>query len=193
MFLRLALFCAMVTPAFADCVSFRSFAKGVEVRLEDGSVWLARRDAHEVIRLDQTNAAGPYAKYVQGPYGVYPTESTRNGVATVSEFAYARVPPQPFAGMDWTSNATASNTSINMATADTRREKVHVTAGAVQVVKIGKCSYQVLGVDMGHLNGPNPTVQHFVYFPDLRFGIQTKISYAGGPVKQSGIVRMGTK
>ena len=190
MLLRLALFCAMVTPALGDCVTYQSFTKGVRVTLEDGSVWLAKRDAHEVIRIDQTNGKDAYARYVVGLYGIYAAESTRNGKGVISEFSYARPPVEPVLGIDWTSNVRAVSTTIGAAPDPARREKVHVTAAAVAEVKLGKCTYRVMGVDVGHLGGPYPTVQHFAYFPDLKFGIQTQITYPADTVKKAAVLAM---
>ena len=190
MFVRLLALCVMAVPAFAECVDYVSFTKGVTVRLEDGSVWSVHRDAHDVIRIDQKNGTGSYAKYVVGPYGVYQTESTRNGSATVSEYHYIRTPPEPVARMDWTSNVKATTTKIGDTTVDKWREKVHVTAGTTEALKIGACRYTALGVDMGHLGGPYPTVQHFTYFPELRFGIQTRITYPADTVKKAAILSM---
>lgn len=190
MFLRLALFCALATPAGAECVTYESFLKGVKVTLQDGSIWTAKRSAHEVIRVDQTNAKGAYARYMIGAYGVYPTESTRNGEATISEFAYSRPPLEPAMGMDWTSNVKADSTKIGGDPAPQRWEKVHVTAGNLRQAQIGKCAYRVMGVDLGHLDGPHPTVQHFAYFPDLRFGIQTQITYPKDTVKKAAVLAL---
>lgn len=190
MFLRALVLCLLASPSFGGCVDYLSFAKGVTVTLTDGSTWRVRRDAHEVIRQDQLDAKGPLARYMEGPYGVYPTESTRNGQGTISEFRYARTPPEPTPRMDWTSNVRASSTPIGEEKAKAWREKAHVTAGDVQTVKIGACRYRALEMDMGHLGGPYPTVQHFTYFPDLRFGIQTRITYAKDTVKKAAVVRM---
>jgi hypothetical protein len=187
---RVAALCLMTAPAWAGCPDYLSFAKGVTVKLEDGSVLSVRRDAHEVIRADQTNATDHFARYVIGPYGVYPTESTRNGHGAISEYSYARTPPEPVAGMDWTSNVRAVTTLIGAAPEPQRREKVHVTVGDVQRVTIGRCAYQALEIDMGHLGGPNPTVQHFTYFPDLRFGIQTRITYPKDTVKKAAVLAL---
>lgn len=192
MFLRLALICALIpfaaTPAAAECVTYQNFTKGVRVTLEDGTIWTARRDAHDVIRIDQTNGRDSFARYVVGPYGVYPTESTRNGKGTISEFSYRRAPVEPQVRMDWTSNVRAVSTPIGAAPDPVRREKVHVTAGDQRILRLGKCSYAAMGVDMGHVGGPYPTVQHFTYFPDLRFGIQTQITYPADTVKKAAVV-----
>ena len=193
MFLRLAIFCALAFPANAACVSYLSFAKGVEVKLEDGSVWTAKRDAHDVIRIDQKNGKGRYARYAVGLYGIYASESTRNGTGVISEFSYARKPVEPGVGMDWTSNVTAMSTKMGANPDPTRREKVHVTASDVATVRLGKCTYRVMGVDMGHLGGPHPTVQHFAYFPDLKFGIQTQITYPADTVKKAAVLAMWAK
>ena len=172
----------------AECVTYQSFTKGVRVRLEDGTIWTARRDAHDVIRIDQTNGQDSFARYVVGPYGIYPTESTRNGKGTISEFSYSRAPVEPVVGIDWTSNVRAVSTLIGEAPDPVRREKVHVTTSNLRVLKFGTCSYAAMGVDMGHVGGPHPTVQHFTYFPDLRFGIQTQITYPADTVKKAAVV-----
>ena len=193
MWLRLALLCVMATPASARCVTYQSFAKGVEVTLQDGSVWTAKRDAHEVIRIDQTNGRAAYARYVVGPYGIYASESTRNGKGVISEFSYARTPVEPVVGIDWTSNVKAVSTAIGHAPDPARREKVHLTAADLAEVTLGPCTYKVMGVDIGHLGGPYPTVQHFAYFPDLRFGIQTQITYPADTVKKAAVLALRAK
>lgn len=190
MMLRVAALCLMVSPAFGECLDYLSLTRGITVKLEDGSVWSVRRGAHETIRADQTNAKDAFARYVIGPYGVYPTESTRNGHGTISEYSYARKPPEPAAGMDWTSNVKAVSTPIGADPEPQRREKVHVTAGATESAKISGCTYKVLEIDMGHIDAPNPTVQHFTYFPDLRFGIQTRITYPSDTVKKAAVLAM---
>ena len=190
MFVRFALMLMMAAPAAAECVTYQSFTKGVKVTLEDGTIWTARRDAHDVIRIDQTNGKDSFARYVVGPYGVYPTESTRNGAGTISEFTYNRRPVEPITGMDWTSGVRAASTPIGTKPDPVRHEKVHVTAGTLKAVKLGKCRYAAMGVDMGHLGGPHPTVQHFTYFPDLRFGIQTQITYPADTVKKAAVIAM---
>jgi hypothetical protein len=195
MFLRLgiqglAVLGLMALPVAAECVNYVSFTKGVRVKLADGSVWSVHRQAHDVIRIEEAKASGNYAKYVVGPYGVYQTESTRNGSATVSEYHYIRTVPEPKPGMDWTSNVKAVTTKIGADTGDKWREKVHVTAGAAQTLKVGACRYEAFGLDIGHVGGPYPTVQHFTYFPDLRFGIQTRITYPADTVKKAAIISM---
>ena len=190
MMLRVMLFCLITSPAGAGCLTEESFLKGVQVKLQDGSHWHVQRGAHDMIRADQTNAEGSYARYVVARFGVYPAESTRNGQGEMSEYTYQRRPPEPVAGMDWTSNARAVVTPVGGAPSARWREKVHVTVGALQQTEISGCTYGVLEMDMGHLGGPNPTVQHFTYFPDLRFGIQTRITYRADTVKKSAILAM---
>jgi hypothetical protein len=104
MLIRLAALCAVLaSPLLADCVDFDTVTKGVTVTQADGSIWTVRRGAHDTIRMDQTNAAGVYAKYAEGPYGVYPTETTRNGIGGTAEYTFAKAPPEPGIGMGWTS------------------------------------------------------------------------------------------
>ena len=190
MMLRAALVWMMCSPAFAGCLVEDDLLKGVQVRLQDGSNWHVQRSAHEMIRADQTNAKDSYARYVVARFGVYPAESTRNGHGDMSEYTYARSQPKPVAGLDWTSNARAVVTPVGGAPKAKWREKVHVTVGALEQVQISGCTYDVLAMDMGHIGGPNPTVQHFTYFPDLRFGIQTRITYPADTVKKSAVLAM---
>jgi hypothetical protein len=86
---------ALASPAFGGCLDAASLLKGVQVRLQDGSNWHVQKGAHDMIRADQTNAEGSYARYVVARFGVYPAESTRNGKGDMSEYAYARTPPEP--------------------------------------------------------------------------------------------------
>jgi hypothetical protein len=190
MMLRVALLWMMTSPAFAGCLAEDDLLKGVQVKLQDGSSWHVQRGAHYMIRADQTNAEGSYARYVVARFGVYPAESTRNGQGQLSEYTYARSQPHPVAGLDWTSNARAVVTQVGGGPSAKWREKVHVTVGALEQVQISGCTYDVLAMDMGHLGGPNPTVQHFTYFPELRFGIQTRITYAADTVKKSAVLAM---
>ena len=190
MMLRVALLWMMAWPAYAGCLVEDSLLKGVQVKLQDGSNWHVQRGAHDMIRADQTNADGNYARYVVARFGVYPAESTRNGQGEMSEYTYQRRLPEPVAGLDWTSNARAVVTPVGGAPNARWREKVHVTVGAPEQAQISGCTYRVLEMDMGHLGGPNPTVQHFTYFPDLRFGIQTRITYPADTVKKSAILAM---
>lgn len=190
MMLRAALLWAVASPAFGGCLVAQDLLKGVQVKLQDGSIWHLQRGAHDMIRADQTNAKGSYARYVIARLGVYPVESTRNGQGEMSEYTYIRTPPLPEAGLDWTSNVRAVITPVGGAPNARWREKVHVTVGAQEQAEISGCLYRVLQIDMGHLGSPNPTVQHFTYFPDLRFGIQTRITYPADTVKKSAILSM---
>lgn len=99
-----AVFAALASPVWADCVTFDSTTKGITVTQPDGSVWTVQRGAREGVRMDLTNVTGVYAKHVRGLYGGYPTESTRNGIGSTAEYAFAKAPPEPTAGMDWASN-----------------------------------------------------------------------------------------
>ena len=190
MLLRAAVLWALASPAYGGCLAGESLLKGVQVTLQDGSSWHVQRGGNDVIRADQTNAEGRYARYVIARFGVYPIESTRNGQENMSEYAYARTPPEPVAGLDWTSNTRATVTPVGGVPSAKWREKVHVTVGALQQTEISGCRYAVLQMDMGHLGGPYPSVQHFTYFPDLRFGIQTRITYPADTVKKSAILAM---
>lgn len=192
MLIRVAALCALLaSPVWADCVTFDSVTKGVTVTHADGSVWTVRRGARNAIRMDQTNATGVYAKYIEGPYGVYPTESTRNGIGGTAEYTYAKAPPEPGIGMGWTSNIKVNDIPhYDTARQDWRRGKARVTASDLREVTLSGCSYQVMGVDVAMTVEDRVTVFHYAYFPDLRFGTQTRVIYDGGTKVEAGIVAM---
>jgi hypothetical protein len=186
-----AILAALASPVWADCVTFDSITKGITVTQADGSVWTVRRGARDSIRIDQTNATGVYAKYVEGPYGVYPTESTRNGIGSTAEYTFAKAPPQPDIGMDWTSNYKVNDIPhYDKSRQDWRKGKARVTAADLRDVTISGCPYRVMGVDVAMTANDRVTVVHYAYFPDLRFGSQTRITYDGGDKVEAGIVAM---
>jgi hypothetical protein len=192
--LRFAVVCAalsLASPLWADCVTFKSVTKGITVTQADGSIWTVRRGARNGIRMDQTNADGIYAKYFEGPYGIFPTESTRNSIGSTAEYVYAKPPPEPSLTMNWTSNYKINNIShYDKSRQDWRRGKVHVTAADLREVTISGCPYRVMGVDVAETADGRTTVLHYAYFPDLRFGTQTRITSNGGTVEEAGIVAM---
>ena len=63
------------------------------------------------------------------------------------------------------------------------------TAG-LREVTISGCPYRVMGVDVAIMSDDRVTVFHYAYFPDLRFGTQTRITYDGGDKVEAGIVAM---
>jgi hypothetical protein len=182
---------SLAAPLWAECVNFDTFTKGVSVKQADGSLWAVRRGAHEVMRMDQTNATGVYAKYVIATFGVYPSESSRNGIGTTAEFTYAKTPQEPNIGMDWTSNYKVNDIPhYDKSRQDWHRGKARVTATFLREVTISGCSYRVMGVDVAKTANERTTVVHYAYFPDLRFGTQTRITYDGGGKVEAGIVAM---
>ncbi len=192
MFLRLAVLCStLASPVWADCVSFDSFTKGVTVKQADGSIWTARRGAHDVIRIDQTNAEGVYAKYVVARYGVYPAESTRNGIGGTAEYTFAKAPPEPSLTMVWTSNYKVNDIPhFDKSRQDWRSGKVKATASDLREVTISGCPFRVMGVDLAMTANDRTTVLHYAYFPDLRFGTQTRVKFDGSDKVEAGIVAM---
>ena len=178
-------------PVSAGCVSFDTFTQGVTVKQADGSIWTVRRGAHDVIRMDRTNPEGVYAKYEVAAYGVYELEGTRNGIGPTTENTFAKAPPQPFAGMDWTSNfKTNSIPHYDKSRQDWYSGKVRVTADDLREVKISGCKYKVMGVDVARHVNDRTTVVHYLYFPDLRFGTQTRITYQDGTKAETGVTSL---
>ena len=192
--MKFATLCAALvfaSPVWAECVTFKSITKGITVTHADGSIWTVRRGARNNIRMDQTNATGVYAKYVEGPYGVYPTESTRNSIGSTAEYTYAKAPPEPSITMDWTSNFKVNHIPArDKSREDWRKGKARVTAADLREVTISGCPYRVMGVDVALASDDRVTVFHYAYFPDLRFGTQTRITYDGGDKVEAGIVAM---
>ena len=115
-------------------------------------------------------------------------KGTRNGIGTTTENTYAKALPEPNVGMDWTSNfKTNSIPYYDKSRQDWRRGKVRVTAADLREVEISGCAYRVMGVDVAETMGERTTVVHFLYFPDLRFGTQTRITYQDGTKVEAGV------
>jgi hypothetical protein len=93
--------------------------------------------------------------------------------------------------MDWSSNYKVNWIPYyDKSRQDWRAGKMRVTAGDLRDVKIGGCPYRVMAVDVAETANDRTTVVHFAYFPDLRFGTQTRITYDDGRKKEVGIKGM---
>jgi hypothetical protein len=192
--MKFATLCAALvfaSPVWAECVTIKSITKGISVNHADGSIWTVRRGARNNIRMDQTNATGVYAKYVEGPYGVYPTETTRNSIGSTAEYSYAKAPPEPSITMDWTSNYKVNHIPArDKSREDWRKGKARVTAADLREVTISGCQYRVMGVDVALASDDRVTVFHYAYFPDRWLGTQHRITYDGGDKVEGVIVAM---
>lgn len=189
--LRLAvLFLALAGPVMAECVPYKAMKKGVEISLEDGSRWIARQGAKDTVRIDQTNHDGAFAQYVEAPFGVYPIESTRNGIGTIAIYDYAKTPPQPFDGLNWASNAKQTYASQNGLGDVVSRVKVTATGSALRQVSISGCEYEAITLDLTVTSDRGTFSLRHLYLPALRFGIQTRFTDVSGKQSRTGITAM---
>jgi hypothetical protein len=103
----------LASPVWAECFIFDSVTKGVTDTQADGS--------------DQCDRG--LCQICRGPYGVYPTESTCNGIGGTAEYGYAKAPPEPGIGMGWTGNIKVNDIPhYDTARQDWRRGKGRVMA-----------------------------------------------------------------
>jgi hypothetical protein len=189
--LRLILVLALLaTPAAADCIPFKAMKKGIEVTLQDGSRWLARIGARDVVRIDQTNHDGAFAQFAEGPFGVFPTQSSRNSIGSISIIDYAKAPPQPHSTLNWTANARLTYDSQNGASDVTQKVKVQATGSNFRTAKVSGCDYQVLNIDLAITTKSGTYTLRHAYFPELRFGIQTRLTSVTGEETKTGITAM---
>ncbi len=189
--LRLALaLILLAAPAAADCIPFKAMKKGIEVTLQDGSRWIARIGARDVVRIDQTNHDGAFAQFAEGPFGVFPTQTSRNSIGSITLLDYAKAPPQPHSTLDWTANARLTHDSQNGASDVEERVKVRATGGNFRQATVSGCDYQVLNIDLAITTKRGTYTLHHAYFPELRFGIQTRLTSSSGKETKAGIVAM---
>lgn len=188
--LVLALALCLASPAAADCIPFKAMKKGIEVTLQDGSRWIARIGARDSVRIDQTNHDGAFAQFAVGPFGVFPTESSRNSIGSISIIDYAKTPPQPHSTLDWASNARLTYDSQNGASDVVERVKVRATGSNFRTATISGCEYQVLNIDLAITTRRGTYTLRHAYFPELRFGIQTRLTDISGKETKTGITGM---
>lgn len=180
----------LAAPAWADCIPFKAMKKGIEVQLQDGARWLVKIGAGDVVRMDKTNHTGAYAQYVEAPFGTYPTESTRNGIGVISVYDFAKVPPEPRDGLYWTSNARQTWLSQAGTRDVTIRVKVTATGSAPRTVTISGCDYRAVTLDLAITSDRGTFTLRHACFPELRFGIQTRLTDISGEETRTGITGM---
>ena len=96
--------------------------------------------------------------------------------------------PDPYDWMDVTRNLKKNSTPhFDESRQNWRSGEVHVTAGDLREVNIAGCTPRVIGVDVAETVDARTTVVHFLYFPDLRFGTRTRITFQDGRKVAAGV------
>jgi hypothetical protein len=201
-----ALFALLLTatPALADCVTKADLAVGVAFKRQDGrkgeivatgkgfaikyaadskTAWQDDRDSLMGI-YDTTWAWTPTDEYYVGggPGGYY-------------SFKYSGKPPVPEAGEAWKTTVNVSETQDNGTEngPETFHYKLKVTYSFqdTKEARLSGCTYTVQPVEATFTGKNTHLTRRWIYFPDLGFGLETRVTdHQGGEDRKLGLTAL---
>ena len=188
--LRIALaFClAIALPAHADCVTPDSLAKGVTFKREDGRSGVIRA-AGKMFEIDYaSNSKGPWRDQRLSRLGIYdsewhsnPTEAYIVGGGPGGDFSYkfSGKPPLPKADTTWATTVSERKSleaGLQSGPVITRSSyKVTYSFLPTKAAKLSGCSYTIQPIEAHFTNKDTDLTRRFIYFPDLGFGLETRV------------------
>lgn len=186
--------------ATAQCLTGTSIDRGVVFKRQTGDAGLAVRKG-DAVQIDYvTNRPSVEDQHI-ARFGIYETRRDNYpygpdmvGVGTVvTETTYAKRGPEPAPGLAYQTTWRAKVTD-HAPVADgplVSREKGTVTFlyQEVKEVKLSGCTYRAMGVEATFQGPGGWTKQRWVYFPDLGFGLETRVTTAADD-RKLGLVEM---
>lgn len=191
---RVAAFCVLAVfsahGAQADCLKTEDFGSSEQTAyLKAGDEWRLTVDEEggdRYIVFEYRDTYGEPLRWATAQWGVYPAFEEQHlsvdpaaGVSTpwpakewFKRFRFDSPPPEPVAGGDWTSTGRAE------LEIDGQNNIYAVTAtysfDPEKTVSLSGCSYRSIGVNGTFDAGDVKWSARWVYFPDLKVGVQTK-------------------
>jgi hypothetical protein len=199
--MRLALILALLPFAVqAECLTATSIDRGVVFKRQTGDQGIAIRKGKAVEVDYATNRPGIQDERIarfgiyESKWGYYPYGPDIVGVGTVeTETTYAKPGPEPKPGLAY---QTAWRAKISDYAPVENSPIVTRTKGSVtflfqepREVTLSGCKYQAMGVEATFQSESGWKKQRWVYFPDLGFGLETRVTTAGGD-RKLGLVEM---
>ncbi len=201
--MRLALtLCLLLFPLAAEarCLDTGSIDRGVVFKRQTGATGFAVRKGDK-IQIDYVTNKPSVEDQRVARFGIYETRTDDYpwgpdmvGVGTVvTETTYARKGPEPKPGLAYQTRWRAK-ISDHMPVENgpiVSRESGSSTFlfQDVKEVKLSGCTYRAMGVE-ATIQGPGGwTKQRWIYFPDLGFGLETRVTTATDDHKL-GLVEM---
>lgn len=196
--------CLAAPPALADCVTPDSLPRGVSFKRQDGhkgtihfdskdfainyaadskTAWEDERDSHLGI-YDTAWTWTPTDEYVVGggPGGYY-------------SFKFSGKPPVPEVGQTWKSTISVAETQDNGTESgpETYSYKLKVTYSFqdTREAKLSGCTYTIQPVEATFTGKNTHLTRRWIYFPDLGFGLETRVTdHQGGDDRKLGLTAL---
>ena len=201
-------FClAIALPAHADCVTPDSLAKGVSFKREDGHTGIIRA-AGKMFEIDYaTNSNGIWRDKRLSRLGIYdtewqstPTNENYVGGGPGGDFSYkfSGKPPLPKADTTWATTVSERKSleaGLQSGPVITRSSyKVTYSYLPTKTAKLSGCSYTIQPVEAHFTNKNTDLTRRFIYFPDLGFGLETRvIDRKGDASRELGLTSLTPK
>jgi hypothetical protein len=199
--MRLALILALLPlAADAECLTATSIDRGVVFQRQSGDKGLAIRKGG-VVEVDYvTNRPGIQDERI-ARFGIYESKTADYpfgpdmiGVGTIeTETTYARKGPEPEPGLSYRTTWRAKISDYmpveNSPIVTRAKGSVTFLFQEVKEVKLSGCTYRAMGVEATFQTEGGWKKQRWIYFPDLGFALETRVTTPGGD-RKLGLVEM---
>ena len=177
------------SPALADCVTKDDLARGVAFKRQDGRAGLikAKGKGFEIdYALGSKTAWQDQRSAIMGIYetalAVTPTDEyyVGGGPGGLYGYKFVKKPPVPTEGASWKSVVKVTDTQDNGTENGPEISKYSVDVvysfQAVKEAKLSGCSYRIMPVEATFTGENTHLTQRYIYFPDLGFGLETRVT-----------------
>lgn len=178
----------LALPAHAECVTADSLARGVAFKREDGRTGLIRAEGKAFTIDYASNSKGPWLDQRISRLGIYDTEWHSNptedyivggGPGGDFTFKFAGKPPEPKADTSWSTTVSERKSleaGLQSGPEITRTAyKVIYSFQGTKTAKLSGCTYTIQPVEAHFTNKDTDLTRRFIYFPDLGFGLETRV------------------
>ncbi len=203
----LALLLLTALPAAAECVTPASLAKGVTFTREDSRSGLIRAERHGFAVDYATNSKTAWQDQRLSRFGIYdiewhstPTDDYFVGGGPGGNFSYkfSGKPPLPKADTTWSTTVSERKSleaGLQSGPVISRSSyKVTYSYLPTKTAKLSGCTYRILPVEAHFTNAETDLTRRFIYFPDLGFGLETRvIDRKGDKSRELGLTSLTPK
>ena len=188
----------------ARCVTAADLASGIAFKRQDGRSGLAQADGKGVTVDYATNATGAWQDLRQTDRGIYeaswawtPTEEYYVGGGPGGGWQYGLQgePPEPAPGESWTTSIRVRESHYDGTESGGPVLKYTLKAvysyQAVKEAKLSGCTYRILPVEATFTGKNTHFTRRWIYFPDLGFGLETRVTdHQGGDDRKLGLTAL---
>lgn len=189
--MRLTLCFALLlsSPAFADCVTKDDLAVGVAFKRQDGRAGLikAKGKTFEINYAVESKTAWQDER--DALMGIYetgwaytPTDEYYVGGSPGGLYSYkfAKKPPVPAEDATWQSKVKVTETQDNGTEYGPEESHFNLTVvysyQTIKEAKLSGCTYRIMPVEATFTGENTHLTQRWIYFPDLGFGLETRVT-----------------